>query len=442
MFYIDDNTSRFWYLLFCMLTKKQDNLGVNMKIRDYVITSLVGIYIFCLPLATASRLEWILSLIFVLIGIIYLVELILLKDYRVQFIITFKQVFSDTFTIIFILFVIIMFISTLYSKEFIISVKELARYIYYIGIYFVIRFRINKEDMYEGIIKIYMLGAFIVAIFGIYEVIGYFKNGLNIDQIILNSRVKSTFEHHNTYAAYLILAIFPSVLSALGSKGTKKIYYSLLSILLSFNLAFTFSKNGWIAFAVGILILSILYSWKFISLYPISALLLLTNGEIRHRTMSILNSAYSDSRIKIWKIAESMIKENMFLGVGSGNFRTMYAGYVKKFPELELNETLSLPPHNSYIRVFAEIGVFGSIVFLIMCFEMLKTIYYAREKCHGFIKYFYSGFLISTTCFLMMNCFDDLFYTPKVTAVYFIFVFIGHNIQNSSKELGKFKRHK
>ncbi|MDP4088812.1 MAG: O-antigen ligase family protein [Bacillota bacterium] len=399
-----------------------------MKKSDYVILVLVGIYIFMLPFTSASRLEWLLSLIFCVIGMIYLFEIIFKDGERERFLKKSKVIFTDTFTIMFLLFIIVMFITTLNSKAIQISIKEFIRYVYYIGMYFVIRFRFDKEKIYMAAVDVYLFSTLVVGLIGILEFIKYEKMGLTIEQMILFSRVKSTFEHHNTYAAYLILAIFPAILIALNSKGLKRIYYYSISVILSFNLAVTFSKNGWIAFAVGILTLSILYSWKFISLYIIPAVYLFFSKDIYMRLIQILDSAYSSGRIKLWKIAESMIKENVFWGVGSGNFMTMYNQYVRRFPELELNENLALPPHNSYIRVFAEIGVFGAVIFLIMCFEMLKSVFYVRSKCSGHLKYFYSGYLISVMCFLMMNCFDDLFYTPKVTINFLIFVFISFNI--------------
>lgn len=405
-----------------------------MKKVDFLILTLVGAYIFLLPFVPSAKYEWLLSSIFVIIGFIYLIELVFVKEKRIEFKENYKKIFSNFFTITFMLFIFIMILTTWKSVDKMVSLKESMRYVYYLGIYFVIRFRITDEKMYEIFIKVYLSSTLPVCLIGIMDFLKHYKKGQTIEVILNTARAESTIGHPNSYAAYLILAIFPAILIALKSNGFKKVYYVILAVLMCTNLAITFSRNGWIALVLGILALSVAYNWKFIFLYIIPGIYLLLSNNVALRLKQVMNSAYNEGRFKLWRIAEKMIKENMFLGVGSGNFRSRYASYIARFPELKVNEAEILPPHNSYIRAFAELGVFGAVTFLVMCFDMLRTLYYVRLKVSGIIEQFYSGFLISAMCFLMMNCFDDLFYAPKVTINFFIFVFISYNLNYMVKK--------
>jgi O-antigen ligase len=282
---------------------------------------------------------------------------------------------------------------------------------------------------------VYLLSTLIVGIFGIYDFFTNYNKG-DIMYILNNARVKSTLPHPNAYGAYLILAIFPTLTIALQSKGKERWAYLSLSILLSINLALTFSRNGWLALAIGILLLTVVYNWKFIFLCIIPAAYVAISPAILTRIRQLSDSGLNEGRLRLWKMSEKMISENLFFGVGSGNFPAAYKDYVKRFPELKIVEAETLPPHNSYIRAFSELGIFGAMIFLLLCLEMLKTVYSIKDKFSGIIQKFYSGYLISVVCFFIMNCFDDLFFSPKVTFNFMFFVSMAYSIR-STKEINE-----
>jgi len=83
-------------------------------------------------------------------------------------------------------------------------------------------------------------------------------------------------------------------------------------------------------------------------------------------------------RVKIWKITTEMIAEKPFQGWGSGNWKINAPFYYKgyDFGKHQLNW---LRPHNDYLWVFAEKGVFGFLAFLglfvLTIFNLFKNLF-------------------------------------------------------------------
>ena len=393
-----------------------------MRKTDYAIIFLICLYIILLPLAPSSSYEWGLCLLFLAVGLIYLLEIIFCIGVSESFKENFKTIMLNKFNILFIALVLIMTVSSMYSKDKIVSIKVSLRFLYYLYIYLIIRFRINKVDFYELLIKVYMFSTLVLSTYGLYDFISHYDKKNTLDFILDNRRLTATLGHYNSYGAYLVLAVFPAMMLAFKLRGKSKIYFSILSLILCTNLALTFSRNAWLALAVGILLLTVLYDWKFIILCIVPTVFVTLVPNILQRIRLIRYSGVNQGRIRLWKIAEKIIDENLFLGIGSGNFANTYKGYVERFPEYKGFNVETIPPHNSYIKVFAELGIFGAMTFLLLCIEMVRKVYYVSQHSHGLVQKFYSGYFISVICFLIMNCFDDLFFTPKVTALFIIFI--------------------
>lgn len=405
-----------------------------MKKYDNLITILISIYVLFLAIVPNNKMEWVLNILILLIAILYIFEIITQADVKKDFFINFKRVFTEFFTIAFTLFMVLMIVTSLLSSNKIGSLKETSRFFVYYLMYFLIRFRINNKNTHEIMIKFYYASVAIVCVIGIVKfcwngnLLQTLQYALNNSNALNTSRVSSTLQFPNTFATYLILAVFPTIIQASNCRGKKRIVFVGLILLIVVNLALTFSRNGILAFAIGVLIISMIYNWKFVFLYAVPLIYISVSPLLLFRVKQIINVGSNVGRLNLWKVSEKMINEHFFWGVGSGNFIKLYPAYIKRYPQLSW-DLQPLPPHNSYIRAFVEMGVFTAVIFLAMCFDMLKAVYYMKDKNEGIIKNFYNGFLISATCFLMMNCFDDLFYVPKVTMTFLIFVFIAYALK-------------
>jgi O-antigen ligase len=72
--------------------------------------------------------------------------------------------------------------------------------------------------------------------------------------------------------------------------------------------------------------------------------------------------------------AEAIIKDNLYFGVGIGNYSLALKDY---YPNKDIYELQ--PVHNSFLLLIAEIGLFGLISFLLF-FIYLFAIAYSRKQ--------------------------------------------------------------
>lgn len=199
------------------------------------------------------------------------------------------------------------------------------------------------------------------------------------------------------------------------------------------SMVLTFSRNAWLAFVLGIFIFVLFYNWKAIILPFLGGGLALLIPAVRNR-LGDFSIIFEDPRIKMWKTAVKMIKDHPILGVGNGNYVSLYGEYVARYPELMYYHNTRFPSHNSYLKVQSELGILGIIFFitiLVGAFNKLKK-FISTEK-EGFYKVFYKGFLISGIVFLFMNASDNLFFVPKVSMYFWIMVAICEGIIYNNK---------
>ncbi len=91
-----------------------------------------------------------------------------------------------------------------------------------------------------------------------------------------------------------------------------------------------FSRNAWLAFVIGYMVLIIVFNFKLIYGAILGAGVSLFIPKISNRLREIGDVSQNLSRISLWKIAWEMVKDKPLLGVGNGNYRTLYPQYYKK----------------------------------------------------------------------------------------------------------------
>lgn len=319
----------------------------------------------------------------------------------------------------------VMMISVTYSVERSLALKESVRFFTYIVLYFFIKYDIDKK-ISDNIFRSYFFITFVLCIFGIFQ----YRSHYMLSPEFYRSgqvRIDSTMENPNNYAAFLMLTIFPVITLIFKSKKVySRIFYALLSLLILYNLSLCVSRNSLVGLAIGGVALIVFYNWKYIMAFCAAAIIVLTNNQFRERALNMLSSkSTSDPRISLWKIALKMIKDHPVLGVGNGNYVSLYDKYVKMYPDLKYENVTRFPVHSSYLKVESELGILGIAGFLFMIVEIfLKLKSCIKEFSHHFYKVFYSGFFASYIAFLAMNVFENLFFLPKTTVYFWMFVAI------------------
>jgi O-antigen ligase len=150
------------------------------------------------------------------------------------------------------------------------------------------------------------------------------------------------------------IIVFLGVLYLLSSRAG--ILAAIITIPLYFHFKYHKKLSKWIIL-VFLLIITVLF-----------VKIAKTNAKVQSSFEGIFNEKFNetlenDERLLIWKSAMGVIKQNIFLGVGTGDASAelkrefLKRGYVKGFYE-------NLNAHNQFLEILLENGLIGLIFFL------------------------------------------------------------------------------
>lgn len=408
-----------------------------------IITYLLYLYILTLPLMSEKILSGKLGdLVLFIIFLTYLIGVIFYKDIKNRLITGLKLIFSDILSISIILLLIIMCASIFYSFDKKIAITETLRFLSYVILFFIIKFEIISEEAKVNMLKIYIVITALLSVMGIIQYItkiglsDKFINGYKFGD---TRKIAVTLSNPNNYGAYLVLAIFPVLIIALKEKNNiKKLIYFILFTLIIVNIFFTYSRNAWLGFAIGCIVLIFIYSYKLVLVFGGVGILGLFVPQIFKRISEIFDFSQNIARINLWKLAFYMIKDKPIFGIGNGNYVSLYNKYATMHPELRYGNINSYPCHNSYIKIETELGIFGSISFFsILIGAVLKVKQMVKVTNNNFSCTFFTGFLASMAAFYFMNISDNLFFVPKTTTYFWVLLAISQSFLYNNIKINK-----
>jgi len=176
-------------------------------------------------------------------------------------------------------------------------------------------------------------------------------------------RLLGTFVHPNMLAFYLVLVICLTLFVALSLKPgvVEKIPYALLVIFFLIPLLFTYTRAAWLAFAFIVFGIGVYRFRKllFISIFVVAVLYLLAPFfQDRIATLATLGASDSSTwRLDLWRDIWGFIKARPWFGYGPGTASLFIQQNIPRF----LVET---EPHNDYLRIWMESGIFALLAFL------------------------------------------------------------------------------
>lgn len=208
----------------------------------------------------------------------------------------------------------------------------------------------------------------------------------------------------NLSAAYLVqFAMFVwGVLQFVKRRSYRII--GLVTVAASFfALLYTFSRGGYLAALVGILVLGVLKDRKLLIILGLFLLSWQTvvPTAVRERIMMTKNStgeldASAQQRVELWRESWQSIKESPVIGKGYGTFQYgLHAANLKD-------------SHNLYVKVWVETGIIGlGMVFLLL--QQMASLGYHLFR-HGNDPLYRGlglGLLLATCCSIVANVFGD-----------------------------------
>lgn len=189
------------------------------------------------------------------------------------------------------------------------------------------------------------------------------------------SRIGGTIGSDNGAAEYLSLLLAPAASVMLTPFGRRHGWLAILAFGLGgVALVLTYSRGGWLAFAVSMTILCT-FAWRRRILSPGRplavvaglALLSLAFGNPIVARLAGNDHGAAAGRVPLNEIAFRIIRSHPFQGVGLNNFAVVMPQYITP----DLGHIWIYVVHDKYLLVWAETGLGGLLAFLAFLFTSL-----------------------------------------------------------------------
>jgi len=294
------------------------------------------------------------------------------------------------------------------------SLRALA---FYAAMFLMVLIMVNclkTEKHVKSLMNIIIAAVTLVSLYGIWQYI----NKIPVDPRMVDlryskgvSRVYSTMENPNDYAAYLLLTMPYFIVAFLESKSKKvKLLLLALTILVLVNLVLTSTRAAWIAFAIGVFVFVFLKNRKLIPLIIIVgvAAIPFLPDSIISRLSSVGKDSSSLYRIDIWKGSLAMLKDYWITGIGLGPETPMklFANYSR----------IKTPAHSHMlpIEIWLEMGLAGIISFIWFAMRMVKKSFISiyRTK-NAFLNNVIAASVASYAAILAMGLTDYVWFYPR-----------------------------
>jgi len=344
-----------------------------------------------------------------------------------------------------LLFLISIVISSLFSIKPLSSLVASIEFIIFIFVFILTR-TLNDYEKKQLIFTI-IAASIIISLYAIYQYLFVFRHIFDYlakykvdypyaQEFLARKRVFATFFSPDMLAGYLIL-IIPLVLGYYFKQKNKSLVtgypecsysskylfgipkYNFLGhyirgwllvtlVILSISLFLTKSLGAILSLFLGLFIFSYFFKQSRKKLiFPLLILALFCLLVVFLRGPQIFNITNPHNpfirRLLYWKQSLKVIKQHPFLGIGLGNYQ---------IPE-------SIFAHNTYLQLWAELGILGLGSLIWFVFNYLKA--GLKQTKESFSKnYFWMGIFVSIIVFLIHNIIDFSFFILEVALIWWV----------------------
>ena len=227
-------------------------------------------------------------------------------------------------------------------------------------------------------------------------------------------RAYGSLSHPNILGALLVLSFVGVIYLTLRVENKlHKLFLIFSSSFIWLGIFFSFSRAAWIAFGL-IYIIGFIYIWTkgsaFVKrfargLWIYAAILLIVftwaalpivKTRLHIGPPNRLEMKSNIERLNSYKQAGEIIKEDLFFGVGMGNYTF---ALQQKYPEIKVWDIQ--PVHNTYLLMLSELGIFGILIIGLAVSSILVAL--VRRKKWSFVFMF--------LCLSVLMLFDHFWWT-------------------------------
>lgn len=350
------------------------------------------------------------------------------------------EIVQTKFYLLLLLYAAVTGLSLIWAKSGYLGLRDYSQILTYITAFFICVNTVGQKEAKRVALFAFIAG-FISALYAVFQYYGLeFIKYPTVTFPDWRFRLYSTFGNPDFLANYLSL-IFPVgvVLYISTQKFFKKLLLLLALSIIYFALLVTFSIGALSGLFFGLLFMLYIFIAEKVRLRNIlcrtspipyigrSAILLfvilglislflLTDNPLH--SPSILDKArFSpawshglENRLTLYKSAGKMIRDNPVLGVGIGNFKLRFPEYRgriigaqnKVFDSQLLDKERDRNVLNEFLQIWAETGVFGLIVFILILFSVFsKGIFIYSNLFDDKRKMFVLGLVGGISAFLV-----------------------------------------
>lgn len=348
-----------------------------------IITSIVPLII--TPWAQDYYYHPKITVIYILCLILAVLYLVVLKNYKI------KRNKEDYLLGMYLFLLVISSVFAVNKTQALLGrpLREegLAAMLCYGVIYYVTSkyYKFNEQHL-----KVILISAFIIAIYGIMQYFGYNIITPDVYRANLYNQAYSTLGNRNFVGSYLVL-ILP--LAIVGYLYSNKFFYLVTALILYSCLLCTLTRGAWLGFLCSMIFIFFYFINNKFSKRPlvlIFALLfvitigfnILSNGAVFGRFTSIgkditsIVNNNSDSagsnRMFIWKRAVKLIPERPLLGSGPDNFGIIFMNKFQNEVYKDWTYIYVDKAHNEYLQIAIATGIPSLVIYLSFLFCILK----------------------------------------------------------------------
>lgn len=323
----------------------------------------------------------------------------------------------NIFLPIFLLFsALSLFNSGAYLK---ISLNALfGKWMQYLGICIIIQDSVRNQKIIRRGVFIFLLGATLAVLSGLSQYFFNIEFLRNRSIGGLNSGVQaatSSFAHYNDFGGYLVvvLSLVSALLLAKNYSRLKINGLSVLAILSTVAIIFTFSRGSWLAMFISFIFMAILSGKNLKRLVPVFLIIIILFlfPMFHERLFFTFKSGGDSDRFRYWLAAWKMINEHPFFGMGVGTFM---ANFSKFLPNTNISYA-----HNCYLQIWAETGIFA--LFSFMGF-IVSFVYFGIKRFIVSKDFVLFGLLSGAVGFLLHSFFETNLYSLRLAVLFWAWV--------------------
>ena len=321
----------------------------------------------------------------------------------------------NLFLLLFLFFsALSLFNSAAYLK---ISLNALfGKWMQYFGVCIIVQDGVYNQKIVKRGLVVFLFGATLAVFSGLSQYFFNFEFLRNRGIADLNSGLHaatSSFSHYNAFGGYLVvvLSLISALLLVKNYSRLKINALSVLAVLSTLAIIFTFSRGSWLAIFISFIFITILSGKNLKRLVPVFIIvIILFLFPIFHERLLFTFRAGGDSdRFRYWLAAWKMINAHPFLGIGLGTFM---ANFPKFLPVANISYA-----HNCYLQIWAEAGIFTLFSFLGF---IVSFVYLGIKKFIVSRDFVLLGLLSGALGFLFHSFFETNLYSLRLAILFWV----------------------